>query len=489
VGWERGEDLRLPPGTAVSWIDLSAGSGQGPPSNLAVAGVVLERSWDGDRERIEAQARVTRRGGDGEGRGSLALEIGGREIGRREVRLEPDASALVGFESFSLPQGISRGRLLLDGDTLAADNELFFVLSRAQALPVVVLDERKAAGASGCFYVEQALRLGKEPLIEVRRRASGALGASELDQAAVVVACDVALGAEAVRLLRDFVERGGGLMVALGSKSEAAHGALAAAGLAPPSEGGGNAEPGSRIARIAFLDRAHPALEPFAGPRSGDFGTARFFRHRRVRTADEDRVLARFDDGAPALIERAVGKGRVLVWTSTFDTYWNDFALQPVFLPFLHQITKTLAGFRPPAPWHTVGDVVDLASTRGLEVEAATSGVLAATAPDGKEIPATDVLQLEQRGFYALSREGEEAGVLAANVDVRESDLAAVDAEELIAAVRPLGESAATETEAVEQTPSEREAAQGLWRYLVLAVLLLLVAEVFLANRLSVAGG
>jgi hypothetical protein len=257
--------------------------------------------------------------------------------------------------------------------------------------------------------------------------------------------------------------------------------------MAPPSTGPGNGEPGSRIARIAFLDRNHPGLEPFAGPRSGDFGTARFFRHRRVRTGDEDRVLARFDDGDAVLIERKVGAGRVLIWTSTFDTYWNDFAVQPVFLPFLHQVTKTLAGFRPPAPWHTVGDVVDLASSPGL-VEAG-AGTLAAVRPDGRELPPTDVLELEQQGFYVLTREGEEAGMIAANVDIRESDLAAVDAEELIATLRPEGEGSATETGAVEQTPIEREAAQGLWRYLVLAVLLLLVAEVFVANRLSVAGG
>ena len=30
-------------------------------------------------------------------------------------------------------------------------------------------------------------------------------------------------------------------------------------------------------------------------------------------------VLARFDDGAPALIERRVGSGRVLIWASSLD--------------------------------------------------------------------------------------------------------------------------------------------------------------------------
>ena len=48
-------------------------------------------------------------------------------------------------------------------------------------------------------------------------------------------------------------------------------------------------------------------------------------------------VLARFDDGAPALLERRVGSGRVLLWTSSLDLAWNDLPLKPVFLPFVHR--------------------------------------------------------------------------------------------------------------------------------------------------------
>jgi len=324
--------------------------------------------------------------------------------------------------------------------------------------------------------------------MEVARKSVANLGPADLARAAVVVASDVSIDGETARRLREFVEGGGGLLVALGSKSEEAHGALASAGLAPAPEGGDGGQPATRIARIASLDRTHPGLELFAGPRSGDFGTARFFRHRKVLTSGEDRVLARFDDGAPALVERRVGSGRVLLWTSTFDTYWNDFALQPVFLPFIHQATKSLAGFRPPSPWHTVGTVVDLAATPGL-ADAGGAEPLTATSPSGRDLPATDVLELDEQGFYVFERGGETAGMLAANVDVRESDLATLDAEELVAALRPLGAGGERTSGPVESTPIEREASQGLWRYLVLGVLALLVAEVFVANRLSLAGG
>ena len=41
--------------------------------------------------------------------------------------------------------------------------------------------------------------------------------------------------------------------------------------------------------------------------------------------------------------------GRVLVWTSTLDVTWNDLALKPVFLPFIHRVGATLAAYHAAA--------------------------------------------------------------------------------------------------------------------------------------------
>ena len=84
------------------------------------------------------------------------------------------------------------------------------------------------------------------------------------------------------------------------------------------------------------LEYGHPVFELFRAPRSGDFSAARFYGYRAVTTAAGRQVLARFDDGAPALLERRLGAGRVLLWASSLDLDWNDFAVKPVFLPFVH---------------------------------------------------------------------------------------------------------------------------------------------------------
>ena len=73
-------------------------------------------------------------------------------------------------------------------------------------------------------------------------------------------------------------------------------------------------------------------------------------------------MIARFDDGGAALLEKKIGNGRVLMWTTTVDLFWNDFALKPVYLPFLHRAVRYLAAYREPKPWRTVGEVVEPSS-------------------------------------------------------------------------------------------------------------------------------
>ena len=78
---------------------------------------------------------------------------------------------------------------------------------------------------------------------------------------------------------------------------------------------------------LAWIDYDHPVFDVFNAPRSGDFATARFLRYRRLTiradsahrtggvadTASGSHVLARFDDGIPALVEQRVGRGKVLI--------------------------------------------------------------------------------------------------------------------------------------------------------------------------------
>ena len=231
-------------------------------------------------------------------------------------------------------------------------------------------------------------------------------------------------------------------------------------------------------------------FEPFRAPRSGDFSAARFYGYRRVTPAKDAQTLARFDDGSPALMAKTVGRGRVLVWTSTLDLVWSDLALKPVYLPFLHQMTRHLADYRQRANWATVGQVIDLSE----DTDIARPRV--ALAPGGGRLPLEGeqgrVLELTEHGFYEIrdrDRQATMLAVAAANVELAESDRSSVDPAEIVAAVA--GSVPGTGSpDAPATVPDEtQERTQRLWWYVLFAGILLLTGESLLAHRMSRADG
>ena len=466
IGWES-EGGALPPGTIVSWVDLSAPE----TSNVSITDLTLGRQYRRGREEILAVARLARTGGVQPEQVNVRLELGGHGRDEQIVTLAPDAAAAVSFAAFPLPDGPRRGRVSIDADLLAADDAFHFVVSPGRELRVVILERR---GTQNSLYLERALGIGDRPRFETFKVGADRLSADSLARARVAIVNDAVLSGPAWSELVRFVEAGGGLIVALGARSRAELGEAVADLLGTQFA----ASPIDRAAdwggTLSFLDSSHPALEIFARPRSGDFSQARFLRYRDLRLASEARVLARFDDGRVALAESRRGEGRVLVWASSLDTLWNDLPLKPVFLPFVQRLVAYLAGHREVQAWHRVGDVIDLGGLRD-----AAEWIVAT--PSGERDDVTEgLLTLSEAGVFELrGAPGEEAILVAANVDPAEANLESLDPEELAARVVRAGAAGAG---AGADGPARRA---EFWWPLLLAAAIVLGAETAFSNRLS----
>src|SRR5262249_710469 len=196
------------------------------------------------------------------------------------------------------------------------------------------------------------------------------------------------------------VEKGAGLLIVLGEASAAGAWTAGATSLLPGAFGPATDRSSDRGGTLAYLDYDHPVFELFRGPRSGNFSAARFFRYHPLDA--KDGVLARYDDGAVALAEKKVGRGHVLVFTSSLDTACNDLPLRPVCLPFFHQLVKYAGRHVDARPSYTVGDVVDLSAEAELAGKPA-----AVTGPGGdtERLPAgRPALALTEPGFYEVRR-------------------------------------------------------------------------------------
>ena len=57
-------------------------------------------------------------------------------------------------------------------------------------------------------------------------------------------------------------------------------------------------------------------------------------------------MVLRYENGAPALVEAEVGRGRVLLLTTTVDREWTDLPIRPGFLPLVQE-SDAISGRRP----------------------------------------------------------------------------------------------------------------------------------------------
>ena len=489
VGVESASGVRFPNGTALT--PIAVGGGDEAEANVSVAGVLFKREYFSGRERVVVAARLTNRGAAPITGLDVALEMDGREVETLTADIPPHGSTTVDFAAVTLGDAPMAGAVRTAADALPTDDVFNFVVSPGQVVTVLVVGSGRAS-AEANLYLTRALGIGSAPAFDVRTTTSGGFGAPDLEGRQVVILNDApAPSGQAGRALEAFVEGGGGLLVVAGERSTW------------PADGpdllpGAVGSPADRAGRggaIGFVDYSHPVFEVFAAPRSGDVTTARFFRYRPVEPGPGAAVLARFDDGSPALAERRVGSGAVLFWASSIDSYWNDLAKKPVYLPFVHRLTEYLGNYTPPTPWFSAGQVLNLAQQ---EVALGTGGLAAAEyvvmSPSGSRIP-VDVgeragfIDLDEQGFYEVhdaNAAETDLLTLAVNVDLAESDLSAVDPEELSSAVTGrVGGERADAAPPREVGSSDLERRQAIWWYLLVAALLFFVAETVVSNRLS----
>ncbi len=486
-GWDQTpgrDDVKLPERTTLTPVNVATGE----TANLSVTPVSLQRTRFENHDRVAVTAGVVNHGPKPVAGVTLALDIDGNVIQSLPADVASGASSSVTFSPFTVASRNMRGTVRLPSDGLARDNAFHFVVSPSEPVHAVIIN--RGGAERGALYLSRALAIGESPRVELAARTPATVTDADLRQASVVLLNDIQVPDDLADRLTRFVGAGGGLFVAAGPN---ATWPARVAGTLPGLPGDPVDRTTTTPSRLGGLDYSHPVFELFRAPRTGDFSAARFYGYRGVQQPT-GQILARFDDATPALMEskdRGAGGGRVLLWTSTLDLEWNDLAVKPVFLPFIHTMTKYLANYSDAPASLTVGQVIPAPRQPLGRGAAATRGGSIAVAPSGARVAfetEDGALELNEQGFYDVRVQGsgaDTATTLASNVDLTESDLAPLEPRELAAAVA--GGAGGGLGGLANGRPSDdaQARAQRLWWYLLVAGGLLLAAETLLSNRLS----
>ncbi|RLS69678.1 MAG: hypothetical protein DWH99_12285 [Planctomycetota bacterium] len=121
----------------------------------------------------------------------------------------------------------------------------------------------------------------------------------------------------------------------------------------------------NRYHLLQEIDMNHPVFSPFADPKFNNFTKIRFWHHRNIQGFDPEswRVLAKFDDGQAALLQRPLGKGLVTLLTSGWQPIESQLALSSKFVPILNSLFE-LGNPRPEQDDYHCGDAISVSLIR-----------------------------------------------------------------------------------------------------------------------------
>ncbi len=463
--------LDLPAGVELRSVNVSATV----RSNSSVRGIEASRISEGDKSLLAVKARVSTRDLTAARTVRASLQLNGREAASQQVTLSGSGETVITFPPAAVVSGAVSGTVSLEADALTADDVFFFVVPREDAVRVALILPDDAS-SDETLFLDRALSIGKTPEIRLERIRSAQLSVTALQDVAAVLLWDIVPSTTGASALDAYASNGGGVIAVAGRRL----GTSRASSPVLPARVTGMAD---RLAdkggTLTQLHLEHALFTPFRSSPDA-LGGARFLRYPRLDAMGGTEVLARFDDGLPAMIERRVGSGLVLMLATPLDAQNGDLPLQPAFLPLVRQLVLHTSGRDAVPLWRSTAENWSLPDGLKDPVVRAPDESLLRPKRDslGSAVPLADA------GLYAAfagSVSGAPDALLAVNTPSAESELTPIDARELLLGVRATD--GAPSANVAPPTTDELERRQNSWRLLLILVVLALLGETFMSTR------
>lgn len=433
-------------------VDVSAGI---DTPNRAVLDVQLRPAPQLGEGHWRVDARIGNYSAEAVRRLPIWLEVDGKIAVRAFADIPPGGEVVKTFHARIDTRQAATAAVVIEGDALPADDRRAFWLQPAPKVKVLAVngDPRPTPHLDELFYLERAMAPRTAAGTRVQLTITGV---DALDRYPKFDAFDVLVlanlpdfpSARAAEL-ETFVRGGGGLFVSVGDQVKPARLNSRLGGLLPrtlrDTRQAGDAAASAegrdrRSARISLFNRDHPIMRPFPDPAGTSLGATRVRRYMLLDPAPqaEGEVVLGLNDGAPFLLTRPVGQGRVALLTASLDRDWGDLPIRADFLPLMQQILRYLTRVAevdttPVLVGHPATIPVDDARARRVRIQTPDGGERLSERPRGKDDPwqFTDTLT---PGHYTVQPDPPMPGLVAlpgfaVAVDGAGSDLRGTAAE------------------------------------------------------------
>lgn len=465
-------------GQAVRFADMIPDVINGRPVTLEPGRVVTANTdnWAVDSVMVQDRSTVTVgiRGYAAAGaisRRTVTLAVNDTVQQASDADLDGDGITFVVFEDVAFDEGDNRLDVSLSpSDALAADDLRRTVFDNSPPAPVLLLTAKP--DSLGVTYITAALETAPRGY-EVILQNLNDLDARTLQRYPWIVIEDIgAVNASLAAAISGYVSEGGAVLAAAGEASLG----LAAVPVLDLAVGTAAVRRDTRMP-ITMIDSSHPVLRDSSG-----WGSVNV-QSLPVTAGRDDRLLIAQAGDRPVLLERAIGRGRVLLLTTALDNTLSDLPVKPAFVSFMAEAARYLSNENLLIREQVAESFLQLGTAGGASGQVFD--------PDGESLlslsdttRAQDI-PLNKTGYYQVFTPGGEV-LVAVNPDRRESDLTIMEVQALqnwqnVVAGAARGDEQALNngTETVTEATEERE----IWRFFLLLLAIIVLAETFLGNQ------
>ncbi len=276
----------------------------------------------------------------------LSLFLQGKIV-KEEVLDIPPGQTLA--HEFSYPLRRNQpfdGKVLISDDTLTADNSRYFSFHPSRDIKVLVVDgdPETISHQSESFYLERALNPFSVALSHIDPTVStvAELALRNLNDFSVILLANVRELPPGYELeLEKFVLNGGALLLGVGDQINPKYFNEHLGNLLPVKLES-QYQVMKEALHLLLKNNTHPVIKIFSPKELEEMREINFYSIYTVQARDDRKfkVGAWFSNQNPAVIESAVGTGIVVLFLSSLDRDWNDFPIQPTYLPWIQRWTQ-----------------------------------------------------------------------------------------------------------------------------------------------------
>ena len=514
--------MPVPP--TVTLLDV----GREVTENVSVDSVALSSKVLGVGQDLHVRADLCNHGDKVYSNARVMLNVDGKQHSISQVTLGAHQSVQTLFVCRFKRSGshVVEVEIAAD-DQLQTDNRYAAAVPVLEQIEVLLVDGAPSSEPlkSETDFLAVALtpftfgRVKLSDLIETRLVSAGKLTEEAISDARVVILANVPKLSDAqVKLLVDYVEGGGSLLIFVGNKIDIDwynrslfSGAASLLPMRIGALGGGQPEQ-KKSSRIVAEHFDHPALEVFNDRANGNLADAEIWKWYRFGQVDPDNsqdgaehpavddpmaessaeplVLARLETGDPLIVERRFGDGLVVQVATACDADWSNLPMRPSYLPLMQQLVVTAAIEVAPRSNIETGE-----PAVAILPDDADGMPLSLIAPDGTRHTVRPVRrgthavvefgQTQRPGVYTLTGPDGRPIHFVANTSREESDLRRLDPERLKSLAADLGADLVSSSAEYSELDETRRHGREVWRLMFFGVLGLMFVELILQQRFA----